>query len=302
MRNCKFWMGLMVMTAVAVVTADGTAAQEAKRQKAGPRRPGATEGRPSAEQLFQRLDRDGDGKLTGDEIPERLWNQLESVDSDDDGSIAPDELKKALASAAADRPGGDEAKTMVALIFQRLDKNSDGKLAKDELTGPLAERLKRADGNQDGTITKEELLAAAARLRSSGTDSGTISADGVLRMLDKNQDGQLTADELPDGVAARLKAADSNRDGTITRAELEEMLKNTPRRKGPAGSAGRANLQQMFQRADADGDGKLSRDELPSQMAERLMQADSDGDGKLSKEELTAARERLENRRSGGDR
>jgi Ca2+-binding EF-hand superfamily protein len=121
-------------------------------------------------------------------------------------------------------------------------------------------------------------------------------------MLDKNQDGKLTADELPDRLAARLKAADSNRDGAITRAELEEMLKKTPRAKGPAGPAGRADLQLMFQRADADGDGKLSREELPSQMAERLMQADTDGDGKLSKEELTVARERLENRHSGGGR
>jgi Ca2+-binding EF-hand superfamily protein len=49
---------------------------------------------------------------------------------------------------------------------------------------------------------------------------------------------------------------------------------------------------------DANGDGKLSQDELPARIADRFALADADGDGSVSKEELT----RLLQVFSGGDR
>ncbi len=48
---------------------------------------------------------------------------------------------------------------------------------------------------------------------------------------------------------------------------------------------------RMLER-DADGDGMLSRDEMPGQFGDRLFAADADGDGKLSRAELVTAAER----------
>ncbi len=49
---------------------------------------------------------------------------------------------------------------------------------------------------------------------------------------------------------------------------------------------------RLFERADADGDGKLTKDEMPERMREHLLEADADGDGAVTREELDAARER----------
>ena len=54
-----------------------------------------------------------------------------------------------------------------------------------------------------------------------------------------------------------------------------------------------------FERLDANADGRLTKDELPEQMAEKIMQADADGDGEVTKEELEAAREKMGGRRGG---
>jgi hypothetical protein len=57
-----------------------------------------------------------------------------------------------------------------------------------------------------------------------------------------------------------------------------------PRRSGAAGGTDR--IRQAFERADADGDGRLSRDELPPTLdSDRI---DADGDGFITLEELRA--------------
>jgi len=55
------------------------------------------------------------------------------------------------------------------------------------------------------------------------------------------------------------------------------------------GGPGRGNPAQMVQRMDQNGDGKLSADELPEPMRERMSSADTNGDGFYDVAELTAA-------------
>jgi len=63
---------------------------------------------------------------------------------------------------------------------------------------------------------------------------------------------------------------------------------------GPPGGPGgqRGGRGRLFERADANGDGKLTKDEMPERMREHLLEADADGDGAVTREELDAARER----------
>ncbi len=51
-------------------------------------------------------------------------------------------------------------------------------------------------------------------------------------------------------------------------------------------------VDETFQRLDANGDDKLSREEIPEALRERLLRADADGDGFITKPELTEARRR----------
>ncbi|MFP4249852.1 MAG: hypothetical protein ACLFU7_09360 [Armatimonadota bacterium] len=56
----------------------------------------------------------------------------------------------------------------------------------------------------------------------------------------------------------------------------------------------------MIERLDADGDGRVSIDELPERLRERFAEADANGDGILSVEELQQSRETWFARRQSG--
>jgi collagen type III alpha len=66
----------------------------------GPGGPGGA--RPNPEDIFKRLDKNGDGKIAKDEAPERIAANFEKLDANKDGFITPEELKAA-------RPGGPDA-------------------------------------------------------------------------------------------------------------------------------------------------------------------------------------------------
>jgi hypothetical protein len=55
-------------------------------------------------QMFKRQDADSDGKLSGDEIPERMKQMVSRVDADGDGSI--DEKEMSEAAARFEERGG----------------------------------------------------------------------------------------------------------------------------------------------------------------------------------------------------
>lgn len=55
-------------------------------------------------QMFEKRDADKDGKLSGDEIPERMRQNLTRVDENSDGAIDKSELQKAMAKMG-DRAG-----------------------------------------------------------------------------------------------------------------------------------------------------------------------------------------------------
>ena len=62
---------------------------------------------------------------------------------------------------------------------------------------------------------------------------------------------------------------------------------------------------EMLKRADADGDGTVSRDEFiksrTAMLEERFARMDADGDGKLDEQEVAAAAEEMRSRAGGRD-
>ena len=58
--------------------------------------------------IFQQRDTDGDGKLSGDEIGERLRDRLDQIDSDQDGSVTLDEFQDGMQSMFANRGADGE--------------------------------------------------------------------------------------------------------------------------------------------------------------------------------------------------
>lgn len=104
----------------------------------------------SVRATFQKLDRNGDGKLELSELPVALRTTLAAADRDGDGAISSGEF---LAHHNAS----------VLARLHRADANGDGALEPDEV-GPVRwARLQAADADHDGKVTFAELHRAFGR-------------------------------------------------------------------------------------------------------------------------------------------
>ena len=79
------------------------------------------------------FDANKDGKLTKDEVPERMQGIYERADTNKDGVLTKEELTAASASVQPRRtegrgPGGPGGPPM-DLLFRAIDKNGDGTLS-----------------------------------------------------------------------------------------------------------------------------------------------------------------------------
>ena len=115
---------------------------------------------------------------------------------------------------------------------------------------------------------------------------------------DDNGDGVLTPKELPERMRPRFSELDESDDGILDREELEKAVQRRRPTPGAGGPGGSFNMADMMLRRDQDGDGKLSKEEVPPRMAERFDQMDSNQDGSLDRNALQSAAGRM--RRSMG--
>ena len=73
-------------------------AEKPESKKFGDRRknPESSMGNASPAAMFKQLDRNSDGKLTGNEIPPRMQENIKAADTDNDGNISQSEMQAAL--------------------------------------------------------------------------------------------------------------------------------------------------------------------------------------------------------------
>jgi Ca2+-binding EF-hand superfamily protein len=202
--------------------------------------------------VFQRYDRDGNGKVTKAELPN--GQTFERFDVNRDGVITQAEYD-GVAGGAPAVPGAAGAPTPAAPAagramewFTQTDRNGDGKLSQAEANSP---RFKEFDTDGDGFVTLDEwkarLVGAAAGVQptaaaGAGAAQATPSPMEWFAQTDRDKDGRLSPAEAN---SPRFKELDTDADGFVTLAEYKAFLNRTA-------------LKQL----DKDGDGKISQTEF----------------------------------------
>jgi Ca2+-binding EF-hand superfamily protein len=228
--------------------------------------------------MFAELDTNGDGALSEDEVPgehRRLFKRLlRTADADDNGTLSGKEFAAGIsgASDAPRRPGrpdgprgpndterGPDGRPDPKRLFERLDANEDGKVTLDEVPEQRRDQfrglMERADQDGDEALSQEEFARA--------TRGGRPRPD------------RATEGKRPEGGP-------------------EGRGKNRPEGRGQGRPEGRPDPRQFFERLDADGDGRVTLDEVPEQARPRIEQliqrVDKNDDGAITIEEFTAMR------------
>jgi Ca2+-binding EF-hand superfamily protein len=101
---------------------------------------------------FQKLDADGDGKISRAEAASNqgLAKYFDQIDTNHDGFLTPAELQAQRAKRAAAK-------------LKAVDKDGDGRISRAEAEAKaphLAKNFDRLDVNKDGFISKDEIVAA----------------------------------------------------------------------------------------------------------------------------------------------
>jgi len=129
---------------------------------------------PTADELLATLltfDKNNDGKLSKTEIPERQQGILDRGDTDKNGVLDAAELRKLAADQAAAPPAppvprgpGRGGFGGLDLASTALDADRNGEISAEEMTN-AATTLKVLDKNNDGSITEDEVQPGQGRGR-----------------------------------------------------------------------------------------------------------------------------------------
>lgn len=202
------------------------------------------------QQMFSKIDTNGDGKHDADELSAMVANDpqggpgvediLARFDTDGDGSVSESEFSSAYKGPAGAMPPGMSAMSTEDLIAQMFSE---------------------ADENGDGVIDETELAQMAAK----GPGDGP-GAEELMSRLDTDGDGAISETEFAEGPWANK--------------QVQGPPPPPPQEGNETGS--------IFSRLDTDGDGTISEAEFETAMnsIESFFSSISTGDSDRSVSDL----------------
>jgi Ca2+-binding EF-hand superfamily protein len=216
---------------------------------------------PYFEALLKEADKDGDKALSKAEFASLYGeDDFDSLDSDGDGKLTAEEYRKAIKGYLAELYDFEGEEDHVSKdtrdSFDNIDTNGDGGINREEWKKALYKDggnpaewwgtyfvFVVADGNNDGKVDLIE-YARFVRNQARGVDHKVYPADV-----------KLVLDEI-------WGATDGDKDGTLSEAEWLKVFEGS--------DTDADELRTEFKEADADKDGKVTREELWPMLKEQF--------------------------------
>jgi Ca2+-binding EF-hand superfamily protein len=204
MRTLYWSIPVLLLLAAGPAVAQDRSAHP-KNSSASGKGSGATPSFFDVDRFLKEYDRNKDGFLTRDELPERLRHNFDRMDTNNDGKLSREEVVRGIVYLQPRRRPSD----VVYILIEMSDSDEE---AAAELQRAY-DVLRRTDRNRDGKINPDELKAM--RLEIVGERVAYL-----IKELDANKDGRISREEARGEILRNFDRLDRNKDGYIDRDEL----------------------------------------------------------------------------------
>jgi len=195
--------------------ADANGDGKVSKEEADQARENLLNQRPLLRFVFQRTEQETAQQGQKANIDQARQNIMNAVDSNHDGSLDATELRQAV-------------QTGVQSLFLTADRSGDGQLDPSELNGAVIEvgraglqaAFQTADADKNGAVSREEFDKAIVN-----------PANVVFRVIDANNDGQITNEELRTGIqvlARELKSLKVPEPTNSIPNQIKNAVETTP--------------------------------------------------------------------------
>jgi Ca2+-binding EF-hand superfamily protein len=198
-----------------------------------------------ARQIVRAADANQDGRLAPEEAREAAERLVREVDEENKGSIGVEALAQALnrrisppeGFGGPGGPGGfGRLSARAPQILAYADANQDGRLSVEEARRAAARFVREADTEKEGSLAFEPLLKAlgggTGPMRGPGNPEyparghgpGDMQAMQVMELADADHDDHLSPEEAADAAERLVRAADTDKKGSIDLDGLRNAL------------------------------------------------------------------------------
>jgi Ca2+-binding EF-hand superfamily protein len=177
-----------------------------------------------ADAIVKRMDKDAKGYISQDDVVAAAQSRFTRMDENGDGKLTSDELtapghraraRFASADVSANPQWQRKRAEFKQKFFDRMDADHDGTITQDEYIAAAIAHFNKVDINGTGEITAQQIAASPRMLKREQR-----FAAREVKHMDANGDGTVSQDEYVTAAKKRFAKLDKNGDGFIEADEV----------------------------------------------------------------------------------